>query len=116
MPKGRRDFSAVGSAPRAPGHYSKIVEKVPGALRDLPRHAQSAIRPTAADDPHFGPKWGERLYRDIPGAVRLELLENTGHLLMEEQPEKYAALIDAFLSEPIADLAKFRAGDAHVNR
>jgi pimeloyl-ACP methyl ester carboxylesterase len=53
----------------------------------------------AAEDPHFGPQWGERLYRDIPGAVRFELLAHTGHLLMEEQPERYATLILQFLEE-----------------
>jgi hypothetical protein len=29
------------------------------------------------DDPHFGPQWAERLRRDIPGAVGLELLSHT---------------------------------------
>jgi pimeloyl-ACP methyl ester carboxylesterase len=53
----------------------------------------------AADDPHFGPQWGERLSRDIPGVVRLELLPETGHLLMEEQPEQFAALVGQFLKE-----------------
>lgn len=55
----------------------------------------------AADDPHFRPKWGERLLHDIPGAVRLELLPETGHLLMEERPERFAALVDQFLGEPV---------------
>jgi pimeloyl-ACP methyl ester carboxylesterase len=53
----------------------------------------------AADDPHFGPQWGERLSRDIPGVVRLELLPETGHLLMEEKPEQFAALVAQFLDE-----------------
>jgi pimeloyl-ACP methyl ester carboxylesterase len=51
----------------------------------------------ATEDPHFGPQWGERLLRDIPGATRLERLPNTGHLLMEEQPATVAALIRDFL-------------------
>jgi pimeloyl-ACP methyl ester carboxylesterase len=55
------------------------------------------------NDPHFGPKWGKRLYRDIPGAVRLELLSDTGHLLMEERPHEIATVINEFLSEPIAE-------------
>lgn len=50
-------------------------------------------------DPHFGPEWAERLYRDIPGAVRLELLPATGHLLMEERPQELASLIRDFLSQ-----------------
>jgi len=54
----------------------------------------------ARDDPHFGPKWAERLARDIPGFVRLELLPDTGHLLMEERPDQFAELIAQFLAEP----------------
>jgi pimeloyl-ACP methyl ester carboxylesterase len=52
----------------------------------------------AKNDPHFGPEWGERLRRDIPGVVRLQLLPATGHLLMEERPERFAALVDEFLA------------------
>lgn len=55
----------------------------------------------ARDDPHFGPEWGERLLQDIPGAVRLELLPETGHLLMEERPERFAELVDQFLAEAV---------------
>jgi pimeloyl-ACP methyl ester carboxylesterase len=51
----------------------------------------------ATEDPHFGPEWGERLLRDIPGAIRLERLPNTGHLLMEERPDQVAALLRDFL-------------------
>src|SRR6266540_945351 len=51
------------------------------------------------DDPHFGPEWGERLSRDIPGTVRLDLLSRTGHLLMEERPERFAELVDGFLRD-----------------
>ena len=65
-------------------------------------------RPTlliwATEDPHFGPEWGERLCRDIPGAVRLELLPDTGHLVMEEKPEKFAELVGAFLSEAVPEV------------
>jgi 2-hydroxymuconate-semialdehyde hydrolase len=52
----------------------------------------------AGDDPHFGPEWGERLYRDIPGAVGLQVLPEAGHLLMEEKPERFAALVGEFLA------------------
>jgi len=51
------------------------------------------------DDPHFGPEWAERLHRDIPGAVRLELLPDTGHLLMEERPHDLARLVIGFLTD-----------------
>ncbi len=42
---------------------------------------------------------------DIPGAVRLELLPETGHLLMEERAERVAELIDDFLGEARAERA-----------
>src|SRR6266542_2702028 len=51
------------------------------------------------DDPHFGPEWAERLRRDIPGVVRLELLPDAGHLLMEERPHELARLLIDFLTE-----------------
>jgi pimeloyl-ACP methyl ester carboxylesterase len=63
-------------------------------------------RPTlllwGASDVHFGTEWGERLLRDIPGAVRLEALENAGHLVMEDQPERFAACIGDFLADAAA--------------
>jgi len=68
-------------------------------LNGLRRFDHPTLLVWAADDPHFGPEWGERLYRDIPGAVRLELLPETGHLLMEEKPERFAALVGDFLAE-----------------
>ena len=52
------------------------------------------------DDPHFGPDWGRRLRDDIPGAERLELLPDTGHLLMEERPDDLARLVADFLTDP----------------
>jgi pimeloyl-ACP methyl ester carboxylesterase len=70
-------------------------------LESLRRFDHPTLLVWAKDDPHFGPEWGKRLYRDIPGAVRLELLPETGHLLMEEKPERFAALVGEFLSEPL---------------
>lgn len=70
-------------------------------LDDLKRFDHPTLLVWAKDDPHFGPEWGERLCRDIPGAVRLELLPDTGHLLMEERPERFATLVDEFLEERV---------------
>src|SRR5215213_3050925 len=67
-------------------------------LDGLRRFDHPTLLVWAKDDPHFGPEWGERLRQDIPGAVRLELLPDTGHLLMEERPERFAALIGEFLA------------------
>jgi pimeloyl-ACP methyl ester carboxylesterase len=38
------------------------------------------------------------LRRDIPGAGRMELLPQTGHLLMEERPEQFGAIVSGFLA------------------
>jgi pimeloyl-ACP methyl ester carboxylesterase len=51
------------------------------------------------DDPHFGPDWARRLHHDIPGALRVELLPDTGHLLMEEHPDDLARLVIDFLTD-----------------
>jgi pimeloyl-ACP methyl ester carboxylesterase len=72
-------------------------------LVDLRRFDHPTLLLWAADDPHFGPEWGERLYHDIPGAVGLELLPETGHLLMEERPERFAVLVGNFLAERVPE-------------
>ncbi len=51
-------------------------------------------------DPHFGPQWAHKLYETIPGAVHLEMLPNTGHLVMEEKPEALASILLDFLRQP----------------
>lgn len=66
-------------------------------LSGLRRFDHPTLLIWAQDDAHFGPEWGERLRRDIPGAQRLELLPSTGHLLMEERPAEFARLIRGFL-------------------
>jgi alpha/beta hydrolase family protein len=70
------------------------------ALPGLRRFDHPTLLIWGRDDPHFGPQWAQRLHADIPGAHQLELLPATGHLLMEEQPERLAALIADFLAEP----------------
>jgi pimeloyl-ACP methyl ester carboxylesterase len=69
------------------------------ALPGLRRFTHPTLIIWGRDDPHFGPQWAERLHADIPGAVRLELLPATGHLLMEEQPDRLATLVSDFLAE-----------------
>jgi pimeloyl-ACP methyl ester carboxylesterase len=68
------------------------------AVAGLRRFDHPTLLLWGADDPHFGPAWAERLRQDIPGVVRVELLPHTGHLLMEEQPEAFAAQLLTFLS------------------
>ncbi len=76
-----------------------------GLLEALREFKQPTMIVWGEADPHFGPEWGRRLYEEIPGAVRLELLPNTGHLLMEERPERFAALVREFLTEEFPDSA-----------
>jgi pimeloyl-ACP methyl ester carboxylesterase len=58
-------------------------------------------RPTmllwGTEDPHFGPEWADRLATDIAGIRRKELLP-TGHLVMEEEPERFTTLLAEFLA------------------
>lgn len=69
------------------------------AVDGLRRFARPTLILWGEQDVHFPPEWGRRLQRDIPGAVRVEILPGTGHLLMEERPCEVADLIGAFLRE-----------------
>ena len=50
-------------------------------------------------DTNFGPAIAERLVKDIPGATRLQWMENSAHLPMLEEPEAYAAALMQFFAE-----------------
>lgn len=63
------------------------------------------------DDPHFGPQRAHQLYQEIPGVVRLELLPDTGYLLMEEQPEAFASLQLDFFSQAVEKELRHTTGD-----
>ena len=58
-------------------------------------------RPTmllwGTEDAHFGPEWADRLAADIVGFCRMELLP-TDHLVMEEEPDRFAALLADFFT------------------
>jgi len=75
------------------------------------RHTQAVVpllrelrRPTlvlwAENDRYIATHWGRRLYHDIPGAVRFEILEGAGHFWQEERPVEFAARIREFLLDP----------------
>lgn len=68
------------------------------ALPALRRFDHPTLLIWGAEDPHFGPHWADRLRADIPGATHLELLPGVGHLVMEEAPERFAALVADFLT------------------
>ncbi|MGH9031129.1 MAG: alpha/beta fold hydrolase [Acidimicrobiia bacterium] len=67
------------------------------ALEGLRRFDRPTMLLWGTEDPHFGPEWADRLATDIPGFCRKELLP-TGHLIMEEQPDRFTALIADFLA------------------
>lgn len=69
-------------------------------LDDLRRFDHPTLLLWGEDDVHFGVEWGQRLLEDIPGAVRLDLIGDAGHLVMEEQFGLFASHILDFLSEP----------------
>jgi pimeloyl-ACP methyl ester carboxylesterase len=69
-------------------------------LDDLRRFDHPTLLLWATDDPHFGPTWAQRLQHDLPGPASLELLADTGHLLMEEDPDQVAEHILNFLAAP----------------
>lgn len=72
------------------------------AVDGLRRFDRPTLLLWGAADPHFGPAWAERLEADIAGPVTVELLPDTGHLLMEERPHEVVAHLRDFLT---ADLA-----------
>lgn len=94
-------------------------------LAGAPRYTQQAVaglqtfaKPTlviwAADDRYISPSWGKRLFEEIPGAVRFELVPFCGHFWQEERPSEFAGLIGEFLSEHLtaADVER----EANVGR
>jgi pimeloyl-ACP methyl ester carboxylesterase len=52
----------------------------------------------AADDYYLSPSWGRKLYEEIPGAERFELVPFCGHFWPEERPAAFASLMGEFLS------------------
>jgi len=50
-------------------------------------------------DGNFGGSIAERLADDIPGVVRVEWMEQSGHLPMIEEPQRYADAVTKFIDE-----------------
>lgn len=50
-------------------------------------------------DGNFGGSIAERLAGDIPGVVRIQWMEQSGHLPMLEEPERYAEAVTSFIRE-----------------
>jgi pimeloyl-ACP methyl ester carboxylesterase len=78
-----------------------------------PRYTELAVeglkqfdRPTlvvwAAEDRYLSPSWGRRLFDDIPGAERFELVPFCGHFWQEERPSAFSSVMGEFLAKHAA--------------
>ena len=79
-------------------------------LAGAPRYTELAVeglrqfdKPTlvvwAGDDYYLSPSWGRKLFEDIPGAERFEIVPFCGHFWQEERPSEYSSIIGTFLAE-----------------
>jgi len=69
------------------------------AVEGLRRFDRPVMIVWAADDFYISPSWGKKLYEDIPGAERFELVPFCGHFWQEERPAEFSSHIGDFLSE-----------------
>lgn len=69
---------------------------------DVVPRLQKFQRPTmvlwSCDNLHRSPSWAIKLYHDIPGAKRFELIPFAGLFSPEEKPEEFARIVLNFLS------------------
>lgn len=83
------------------------------ALAGAARYTELAVsglrkfnKPTAiiwsADDHYLSPSWGRKLFEEIPGAERFELVPFCGHFWQEERPSEFASIMGEFLSAHLA--------------
>ena len=72
------------------------------ALDGMRRFRRPTLLLWGRQDTNFGPALAHRLAGDIPGTVRVELLEDSAHMPMQEEPERYAAAVLGFLDEVVA--------------
>ncbi len=72
------------------------------AVEGLRRFEKPTMVIWAADDYYLSPSWGRKLYDDIPGAERFELVPFCGHFWQEERPSAFSSLMGEFLSQHAA--------------
>jgi pimeloyl-ACP methyl ester carboxylesterase len=63
---------------------------------DLKRFQKPTLVVWAADDRFIPPSWGRKLFDDIPGAERFELIPQCGHFWQEERPAEFVAVLRPF--------------------
>jgi pimeloyl-ACP methyl ester carboxylesterase len=69
------------------------------ALDGMRRFDRPTLLLWGKQDTNFGPALANRLATDIPGVVRIEWLEHSAHMPMQEEPEAYARALLRFFSE-----------------
>ena len=72
------------------------------ALDGMRRFDRPTLILWGRQDTNFGPALAERLAGDIPGTVRIEWLEHSAHMPMQEEPERYTSALLGFLDEVAA--------------
>jgi len=53
----------------------------------------------AADDHELSASWGKKLFDEIPGTCRFELIPFCGHFWQEEKPGEFAFIIREFFAD-----------------
>lgn len=91
-----RRFLAAQLDPANQAHTATVVDELADRLAGEP--ADPVMIVWGSRDVHFSTEWAHRLHRDLPES-RLEILPDAGHLVMEEQPARVAALISGFLRD-----------------
>ena len=72
------------------------------ALDGMRRFRQPTLILWGKQDTNFGPALAQRLAADIPGTVRIEWLEHSAHMPMQEEPDRYVTALLRFLDEVAA--------------
>jgi pimeloyl-ACP methyl ester carboxylesterase len=68
------------------------------AVEGLKQYHRPTLVVWAADDRYLSPSWGRKLYEDIPGAERFELVPFCGHFWQEEKPAEFVSHLGPFLT------------------
>jgi pimeloyl-ACP methyl ester carboxylesterase len=69
------------------------------AVSGLKRFDKPTLIIWASNDKYLSPALGQRLFNDIPGARRFEVVARCGHFWQEECPAAFSAIIRNFLKK-----------------
>lgn len=72
------------------------------ALDGMRRFERPTLLLWGRRDTNFGPALAERLAGDIPGTLRIEWLDDSAHMPMQEEPRRYGAAVLGFVDEVVA--------------